>query len=392
MPLFQYHALGATGKKRIGTITADSTDLAKELLRKQELFVTEILPFKKKEITLKKPALIAFTRDIASLLRSGLPLYESFVTLEEKHAKHPSHPLFLDLCDQIKQGTKLSQILKKYPKTFDQVYIAMVKSGEESGNLEEIFDELSQMISEEQRVRKQIISALIYPGFLLSFCFLVVSGLMFFLIPSLKELFEGKRLHPMTEAVLGVSEWLQANGLALLTLLIVGIFGMVVFFRSARGRALWKASLLRIPILSRMVSQAVLFRFSSIFSALLAGGLPLLEALQLAKNVMHHPSFETVVSQAEREMLQGGKLSSELSRSPLFPRLYIRMLSVAEESGTMPKMLHNIAKIYQDELERSLSRITTLLQPVILLFLGAIIGVILLAVLLPLTDVGSFID
>ena len=162
MPLFRYRAITAEGKNFNGVIEADSLSVAKEKLRKNQVYITELIAVGnlKGELILPPSLLLAFTRELAQLLRAGLPLYESLVTIEEKYRKHPKHSLFIDLCDHLKSGSHLSLALKRYPQTFNQIYLSMVQAGEQSGNLAEVFEQLAQLLHRQQGLKKQISSAL----------------------------------------------------------------------------------------------------------------------------------------------------------------------------------------------------------------------------------------
>ncbi|MCH9614609.1 MAG: Type II secretion system protein F [Chlamydiia bacterium] len=391
MALFKYEALAVSGKRMNGTIDADSLALAKDKLKRQEVFVTKLTPLgKKSRESIISPAMrIAFTRDLASLLRSGLPLYESLVTIEEKYTGHKCHPLFLSLCDRVKKGEHLSQALAAYPKSFDRVYIAMVRAAEETARLEEVFNELALLTSKTERLKKQVTTAMIYPTFLLAFAVIVITALMFFLIPSMQDLFEGRTLHPVTMSVLAVSHFLIAHQVTI----AVGLLSIVaIIVYAVKKRLFFDQISLALPLIKRIKTQMVCLRFSRVLSVLLKSGVPLLDALGLAKQVLLSRPFEEVIEKAEKSIVEGGKLSEELRNSPLIPKLFVRMLEVSEEAGNLPDMLKNIAEIYEEDLEKSLSRFTTLIQPVMLLVLGFFVGIILLSVLLPLTDVSSIME
>jgi general secretion pathway protein F/type IV pilus assembly protein PilC len=394
MPLYRYDALSREGKKTVGVINADSYEVAKELLHRQKVYVTKLHSYqeKQKSLQISRQILIAFTRDLSQLLKAGLPLYESLLAIEEKYKSHQAHPLFLDLCDKVKQGTLFSEALKAYPKTFDQIYISMVASAEETGTLPAVFCQLEKLISRQHQLKKQLVSAMIYPLFLLSFCFIVIIALFFFLIPSMQQLFEGRSLHPMTQAVVSMSQFLQEQGILLGSILGVGVLGSLLFFKSSTGKITLQKIFLKIPILNKMITQAVLARFCRALSVMLGSSVALIEALQLSKKTMNHVSFEEIITRAEEKIMQGRKLSEELSKSHLIPSLVIRMLAISEEAGNASEMLQNIADIYEEELEKSLTRLTAMLQPVILLFLAVVVGVVILSILLPLTDVGSFLN
>jgi general secretion pathway protein F/type IV pilus assembly protein PilC len=167
---------------------------------------------------------------------------------------------------------------------------------------------------------------------------------------------------------------------------------LFAFFSNRRGRAFYKKLLLKLPLINKMTQQAVLTRFCRALSVMLKSSVSLVEGLSLAKRTMNHPSFEAVIDHAKAEIMQGGRLSVNLSKSPLIPSLVVRMVSISEETGNMSEMFQNIALIYEEELEKSLTRFTAMLQPVMLLFLAIVVGVVILSVLLPLTDVGSFLN
>ncbi len=394
MPLFRYKALAETGRKVSGVIDADSQAVAKERLRKQKVMVTAInlLKNNKNEIGLDRNLLLSFTKELGQLLRAGLPVYESLLTLEEKYRRHKSHSLFLDLCDRLKSGSSLSAALKQYPKTFDEIYLSMVSSAEQSGSLAQIFDQLSTLINKQQKLRKQLTSALIYPAFLGTFCFIVIFSLLLFVVPSMRDLFEGRPLHPITHIVLALSTFVnKAWPFLFFGALLMGVSAFT-FFRHPQGRLLVERGLLKLPLVKTLMIQASLIRFCRSLSVLLLGGVPLITSLSLSRKVMKQALLEEVIEKAEKRIGEGKKLSDELKSSPLIPSLVTRMLSLAEETGKMVPMLQNIADIYDEEMESHLTQMTALLQPMILLLLGGIVGLILLSVLLPLTDVSSFLS
>ncbi|MBF5059272.1 type II secretion system F family protein [Candidatus Neptunochlamydia vexilliferae] len=393
MTLYQYTALSPEGRRIMGMINADSIDLAKERLRKEQVLVTKLATYTKrgKELTISGSLLIGFTRDLHVLLRAGLPLYDSLLTLEEKYRRTKLHPIFLDLCDQVKEGRCFSKALEDYPRIFDPIYLSMVQAGEESGSLEQSFRELEILIGREQSLKKKLSSAMIYPAFLGSFCLIVIGVLLFFLIPSMSELFEDRSLHPMTQTLLSLSHFLNRHALPIFITLASIILGGVFLVRHPKGKEKVKEMMLHVPVVKRLYIETVMARFCRVFAILFKGGVAMIECLRLSKRVMKHPSFEKEVTRAEVKVLEGKRLSEEFQKSPLFPSLVIRMLAIAEESGRVAEMMGHLSDIYEEDIEKSLSRFTTLLQPVMLLFLGVVVAIILLAVLLPLTDVSSIL-
>ena len=393
MAVFRYKAYTTAGKTISGIIDADSTALAKERLQRQGVLISQLsLEKQRGEIALSASLLLSFTRELSQLLSAGLPLYESLLTIEEKYRNHKAHSLFLNFCDCLKNGGQLSSALKKYPKTFDTIYLTLVQAGEQTGTLAWIFEQLTQLITRQQRLRKQLISAMAYPSFLGGFCLLVISSLLFFIVPSMKELFEGRALHPLTQTVLGLSCFLKENGIYVLLFLGSLIAGFIALKRTERGKYFLHRLLVSIPLLKTILLESALVRFCRSTSLLLSGGVPLINALTLSKKVMKHIPLEEIISGATKGIVEGKRLSELLSQNKIVPPLVTRMLALSEETGQMASIFLKIADIYEQELEKNLTRLTALLQPALLLILGGIVGLVILSILIPLTDVSSFIS
>lgn len=392
MPLFRYSAVNATGKTVKGVIDADSLLVAKEKLRKQQILVTSVVSIKNKQDQLVLPSsmLLAFTRELAQLLKAGLPLYESLTTIEEKYHRHKAHSLFLDLCDHLKEGSSLSVALKRYPATFDRIYLSMVQVAEQSGNMAMVFEQLSQLITRQQKLKKQLISALTYPSFLACFCILVVCGLLFFVVPSMKELFEGRDLHPATALVLSISNWVNEHVIFLFSTLGVCLTSLLFAFSSRQGKLFLYEFSLKLPFVKTLLLHSALVRFCRSLAMLIAGGVPLLDALALSRKVVKSPLIEIAIQDAEKRVAQGERLSAAFKGATIIPPLVMRMLALAEETGKMGEAFFSLAEIYDEEMEKHLSQLTTFLQPALLITLGAIVGLVVLSILLPLTDVSSF--
>ena len=393
MPLFRYKAINGHGKKEIGLMSADSITLAKEKLYRQKVLVTDLVYHKKKstEMTLPPTLILNLTRDLYVLLRASLPLYDSLLILEEKYRRSKLHTLFLTLCDQIKEGVHLSEALATYPKVFSSVYVAMVKAGEESGTIKESFQELVALLGKQQAIKKKTISAMIYPIFLGVFCLVVLTVLLFFLIPAMGELFEGRTLHPMTECVLTLSYQLNTHKTTIFLSLALFVTSAFFLFRRQKGQELKQQIMLHLPICKRLIVEMVFARFSRVFGVLLKRGVPLVESLKLSKMVMKNILFEKIMVKVIHDVAEGKRLSEELKKHSLVPTLVIRFLALSEESGNTHKMMEHLSEIYDDDIDRTLVRLTALLQPTMLLFLGLIVALILLSVLLPLTDMSSII-
>jgi general secretion pathway protein F/type IV pilus assembly protein PilC len=393
MPIYAYKALTEEGKKITGVIDADSLYLAKERLKKRQILLTELSLFsaKKQEVSLTPSMLLIFTREISQLLRAGLPLYESLVTIEEKYQKSKTHSLFVNLCDHLKSGKSLSSALGNYPKSFDAIYLSMVKAAEQSGHLAEAFADLTILISRQQKLKKQLFEALAYPAFLGVFCLIVVIALFFFVIPSMQELFEGRRLHPLTTVVLGISNWLNNSIGLFLSFIAVDVIAIIAAVRNKKVRMMFFTLACQAPFVRLLLVQSALVRFCRAMYLLLSGGVSLVESLSYSRMTMKNALLEEIIANAETKIIEGKKLSSLLS-SPFIPSLVVRMVAIAEETGNMKNAMKNLSEIYEEELDKNLQQLTTFLQPAVLLFLGIVVGVVVLSILLPLTDVSSFLS
>lgn len=392
--LYQYRYIDERGKRKKGIIEALHLDEAKEKLRKANLLLVsleEASHKKKKSYALKHADLITFTTQLASLLQAGMPLYESLLSLEEQYREESFHPLLISLCDQIKGGSSLSEAFGKFPSSFNRLYCALVAAGESVGALDQTLEKLAILLTKQSKLKKQLLTALLYPAVLFSFSILVLSLLLTFVIPSLEMLFEDRSVNRFTTMVIYLSNFLTHKWMFYLPLLAGGAIASYFGLRSKKGTLWIKRQLLRLPVLKTLITQVALARFARTVSTLLQGGVSLIQTLQIARKVMQNPYFETVVEEAEKRIIEGSLLSVELRKSSLIPPLIPRLLAIGEEGGNAPQMLQKIAELYEEEVEKSLARITTLAQPVILVFMGGIVGMVMLAVLLPLTDVSAFL-
>lgn len=399
MALYSYKYIDPKGKKKSGMLEADSLAHAKELLRAQKILVISLnltsdkpkIFLKKKEPLLQGEALITFTTQLSQLLFAGLPLYESLLSLEDQSRNEPFHPIILSLCEQIKKGASLSEALGKFPNSFNTLYRSMVAAGESVGALDTTLDKLGTLLSKQRRLKKQLVTAMIYPFLLFSFSLVVILLLLTFVIPSLETLFEDRPVNRFTSLIMALSHFLTHGWLVYLPVLGFLSGGSLYLFSSEKGKRFFQRLVLRLPLLKTVVTQSAMARFSRSMGTLLQGGVTIIPALQISRKVMRNPFFEEIVENAEKKIIEGSFLSEEFKKSSLIPSLVPRMLAIGEEGGNAHLMFHKIADLYEEEVEKSLSRVTALAQPVILVVMGGIVGLIMLGVLLPLTDINAFI-
>ncbi|MEX2305507.1 MAG: type II secretion system F family protein [Waddliaceae bacterium] len=392
MPLYHYTGFSSKGKRTKGMIEGLSEKHAKTVLRESDIIVTAI---KEKKSTSRKEnlrgdQLVVFTVQLEQMIGAGIPIYESLVALEEHYREESFHRVLQSLCEKIKSGFKLSEAMASFPGTFNTLYCSMIKAGESAGNLDEVLNRLSALLKRQSKLKKEMTTAMIYPATLAAFACIVIIVLLTFVVPSIAAIFEGRELNTLTSMILTISAFFRSYWW-LLSLTLVAIVSLLSFQLSTPKGKVWRQKfILRIPGIRLLTIQSALARFCRTMGTLQEGGVPILESMQTARGVMNNVALEDVIKAAEKGIVSGRPLSKELARSAWIPKLIPRMIGIGEESGTLKTMLNKIADMYEDEVEKSITRLLTFIQPIILIVMGAIIGLVMLAILLPLTDVSSF--
>lgn len=392
--IYDYKAFTRQGKAAKGTIEAINAKEARDKLRDMQLIVSSLEPQKKgkKRLQLSRDDLRIFTSQLAQLLAAQIPLYESLLALEEQARQEPYHPVILGLTDRIKRGSSLSQAMQDFSESFSPLYRALISAGEAVGNLELALSRLNNFLVHDNKIRKQLISALIYPALLSGLLVVAVTVLVGFVIPSLEQLFEDKNIPQFTKLVFGAAKFLREWGI-----LVVGAFiGLLVYgfyrIRQPKTKASIQRNILHIPLINRYVILAALSRFARTLGTLLEGGLPLTVSLAYAKEALGNARLNEIMLRVEQRIIEGIPFSTELSRYKEMPPLFSRMVLIGEESGKLSSMLNQLATLYEEETERTLTRVVALAQPVMLLLMGGLIGGVLLAILMPLSSFGSSIQ
>lgn len=392
MPIYQYNAIDAAGKKRSGLIEAHTEREAKDKLRDQGSMVVKI--HEKSGVSSKQnmrgETLMTFTLQLSQLVNAGVPLYESLVAIEEQYRNEPYHRVILSLCEQIKAGSSLSEAMSSFPDSFDKLYRSMIMAGESVGALGSVLEKLSQLLAKQNKLKKQLVTAMIYPAILSSFSLLIIFLLLGFVVPSIEGIFEDRPLNGFTQFVLNVSHFFRDYWWAYLPLFVIIATYLIIKLRSPAGKLWMERNFLKVPLIKTLIIQTAMARFCRTMSTLQQGGLPMIDSLRISRDVMHNVVLEEDIKKAESKIIEGSSLSVELNRSHRIPSMVSRMLAVAEDSGSTVPMLNKIAEMYEEELEKTLDRVLALAQPVILIVMGAVIGTVLLAILLPLTDISTF--
>ena len=392
MPLYQYQAYDTQGGKHRGLLEAGNEREAKERLRGQGLMLSQ-LNVKRgtaRRENLKGDILVNFTMQLSQLVNAGIPLYESLIAIEEQYRKEPYHRILLSLCEQIKAGCKLSDAMAVYPQSFDKLYCAMISAGEAVGGLHIVLEKLTQLLTKQIKLRKEIVTAMIYPGILAAFSLLVIGVLLGFVVPSIEGIFADRKLNGFTQLVLTLSHLFRDYWWIYIPMLLGSLAFILIKVRTVEGKQWLEKTLLKLPILKTLVIQAAMARFCRTMGTLQQGGLTMIDSLRISREVIKNVVLEEEMRVAETKIIEGSSLSVELARSTYIPSMVPRMLAIGEDAGNMVTMLNKIAEMYEGELEKTISRTMALAQPVILIIMGGVIGLVMVAILLPLTDIASF--
>jgi general secretion pathway protein F len=390
MPLYQYQALDRQGRKLSGTTEGQTEKEIKDRLREQGLMVSKIgIKDLSSTNSLKGTNLLTFTTQLAQLVSSGIPVYESLVAIEEQARKEKYHYILVSMCEQIKKGRTLSSAMGEHPASFDKLYCSMIAAGEAVGALDVVLEKLSFLLKRQIKLSKEITTAMIYPGILAVFAVAVIFAMLGFVVPSIKGIFADRPLNGWTQFVVGLSDLFVNYWWLLFTGLIGGIAFAVIKLRSPSGRLWIQQNVLKVPVLNILTIQIAVARFCRTMGTLQLGGLSMIDSLRIAQGVMGNVVLEKEIQAAEDKIVQGSSLSAQLSQSTLIPPMVSRMIAIGEESGNMANMLSKVADMYEEEVEKTLTRGLALVQPIILVVMGGIIGLVMIAILIPLTDLTS---
>ncbi len=409
MPIYEYKALTPDGSTRTGVVDADSPKEARSKLRGEKLLVTEIAPLgeKKKKFSLKQflpssqptfpnkkrtEQVAAVTRQIATLLAAGIPLAEALKAVVEQAPDREVETVFREIREKISRGLSFGETLHGYPAYFTELYCNMVKAGEAAGNLDEVMRRLADFLQAQARMRNKVGAALVYPTIMIILGTLVVAVLVTFVVPQVTQLLrrQGKVLPLPTQILVNVSsfirDWWWAVMLALAGLL--WIFQKVV--ATDRGGYLWDQFKLKVPILGDLFLKQAVSRFAHTFATLLRSGVPVLQAIQITKNILGNRVLARVLDQVHDHIMEGTDISTPLKLSGAFPPVVGYMIAVGEQSGNLDELLDKVADAYDEELEVATQKMTAVIEPLIIVFLAVIVGGIVVAIILPILETMQF--
>ncbi|MBN7795162.1 type II secretion system F family protein [Parahaliea mediterranea] len=399
MAHFSYRAIGRDGKPRNGSIEADGLELASRQLRSQGLTLLKLEPGSgvaggDEAVAGKPPGrqeVLSMTTELAVLLRAGLPLDRALKVLIDMAAEPGISGLLNDLLKSVKGGKSLSQALAPHDKVFGSFYINMVRSGEASGHLSAVLDRLVEYLENAKANRDAVVSALIYPCILLVVSVLSVMVMLGFVVPQFESLFEdmGEALPALTRMIISAADFIKAWGWLLAVAAVGAGFYLRSWARSEAGRTTLHRRMLKMPLAGRIVFEFEMSKFARTVGTLVGNGVSLLKAISIAIDTVDNTVMKEALQVLPPAVKAGKRMSVALEETNMFTPMVIQMTRVGEESGSLDKMMLELAKVFDDHVQSGVKRGLTLLEPVLILSMGAIIAVIIIAILMGILSVND---
>jgi type IV pilus assembly protein PilC len=399
---FNYQARNKEGQIQTGVVEASSKEAAIDLLQKQGLFVTILeesarLPAYAKKIRLfekvSRKEIVMFSRQLSIMFKSKIPLVESLRILAVQTPNPTFREKIVKIAEEVEGGSSFSNALNQYPKIFSSFYISMIKAGEASGKLSESLEDLAEHLERGYYLAAKLKGAMIYPALIFSFVLVVLVLMIFFIFPRFIEILEetGQELPTITLILINLADFFKKWGLFLFGAIIGVIIFLFSYYRTLEGKMALDNIFLKIPIIGSFLKTLYLSRFAENLSTLIAGGLPIAQALEITAHIVGNSIYKKVILEAKEEVRRGEPVSSRLARSPeIFPPLFQQMTLVGEKTGTLDKTLMDVVAFYQKETDRGLDNLLGLLEPALIIFLGLMVAGLMVSVLMPLYQLTSF--
>lgn len=396
MPLYEYKALNKKGKRVKGTVDAENSKTARAELKKQGIFVTEVhnkIQRKSKGKNTSSKAKVGIddlslaTRQMAVLVKANIPLVDGLGISAEQTESVALKEAFFDLRNQVNEGGTLHKGLLGYPGIFDKIYVSMVEAGEMSGTLDLILTRLAEFTESQSELKAKLKSAMTYPIIMLSFMTLLVGGLFVFMVPKMKEIFEDNEeleLPALSQAVFSISDFLLEYWLFVILSFVLTIFLFNVWKRSPSGSDSWDAMKLKIPVFGKLIRMVAVARFTRTLATLLDGGVPMLNAMSIVRNVVDNEVLARALDQARDNISEGESIAGPLKKSGEFPPIVIHMVNIGEKTGELESMLTQVSDSYDFQVRTKIDSFTSILEPVMLVLMGLVVAIIVFAVVLPM--------
>ncbi len=401
MPTFAYVVKDKLGKTHSGTLDTQSRNSLIEQLWKQDFVVLSIEErtrgkgslMKVGEGRVKPEQLVIFSRQLATMVESGIPIAQALDVLAEQIEDRNFQSILKKMRDDIEAGSSLSEATGRHPRAFSDFFINMLRAGESSGRLDEMLDRVASYLEKVTSLQRKVTAGLFYPAFVSLLAFGITTFLIVVIVPKFKEIFTalGGELPAPTRFLLGLSEFTGKY----IAFEVAGLVGLVVLIRTLlntpQGRYQFDAVTLKTPVIGKLMQKVVIARFSRTLSTLVKSGVPILSALEIVAKTAGNKVVERAVMAARSSIREGENIADPLTHSKVFPSMVTRMIAVGEKTGELEKMLAKIADFYENEVDAAVTALTSLVEPLVIAILGVIIGGIVVALFLPVFKISTLV-
>ncbi len=402
MPVFEYRGIDKAGKTVRGIVDSDNQRTARLKLKRDGIFITELS--NKQRAQVKKTSaksstsskvnvedLSSMTRQLATLVKANIPLVESLSAISEQVENPTLKEAISDIRNNVNEGSPLHRAMRKYPKIFNNIYVSMVEAGEASGTLDIILLRLSEFTEAQNELNQKIKSAMTYPVIMMVFTIGMLFVLFIFVIPKVTAIFEqmDKQLPWYSQIVIDISGVMVNYW----HMIIIGAVAAWLMFKSWKatpaGAAKWDEIVLKLPVVGKLARMIAVSRFTRTLSTLLAGGVPMLQSMDIVRNVVDNHVLAKAVEEARDNISEGESIAGPLKKSEEFPPLVITMINIGEKTGELENMLTQVANAYDFQVKNQIQGLTSLLEPIMIVVMGMVIGVIVFAIMVPIMEMSN---
>ncbi|HOV16701.1 MAG TPA: type II secretion system F family protein [Candidatus Cloacimonadota bacterium] len=410
MPNFAYIVKDAKGARTEGILKAESLDLAIDKLSKEgstiisvkaaaegafkgklSLFDKLMLAIYKFRTGVSLKVLVFFTRQLSTMFSAGLTIEKAISNLEKEEKNKKFQRVLRRLSDDIKKGYSLSEAMEQHPGVFNPLYIALVKAGEVSGTLHTVLDELSDYLEKTEDTRRKVTSAMAYPTFILIFLAIATWGIFYFIIPQFTSVYAnfGADLPGPTLAAIAVSKFITGHIFMFFLIVFLVVTAIFLINLTDRGRYFFDSIKLRLPVVGQVLKNSIMSKFARTFSILMAAGVPIMDTLELSENVVQNAVIESAIRKARVMVKEGYSVAGAFHRTGVFPSTLMQMTATGEETGDMDKLLGKAAEFYEKLVDSVIDRLTSLIEPLLVILMAAIVGTLVVVIYLPIFDLGQ---
>jgi type IV pilus assembly protein PilC len=399
MPVFVWVAQTKKGRKLKGEIDAANEAIALSQLKKRNFTVKKLkakpkdilgnISFLKPKVTRKD--LMVFTRQFSTMIDAGLPLVQGLTILAEQSENPTFKAVLKEITKDVEGGSTLAEAMKKHTKIFDALFVNLVAAGEMGGMLDTILRRLAQFIEKAEKLKSQIKGAMTYPIVVMAVAFIVIAVILVFVIPVFEDMFKsfGSALPTPTQIVVNMSRFLKSNIHWVIIALIALIYGFKRYRDTAAGKKVTDSLLLKLPVFGNLLKKTAVARFTRTLGTMISSGVPILDALEIVAKTAGNVVIEEIIYEVRGSIAEGQTIAEPLSENDIFPGMVIQMIAVGEATGALDSMLEKIADFYDEEVDAAVAALTSMLEPLLMLFLGGSIGGLVIAMYLPIFEMAS---